>query len=195
MTEQQRFEGFASQLNSYRTNLSKKTELKVFKWVKSHDETYNYISEETVNSNGKGCLIVKMNDIRKTYWDLLIIICAVYNCFVIPIDIAFNAPLLDGKFFFILNSVIDILFLVDILVAFRTTYFDTHSGDEVLDGKKTAIAYLKDRFVIDFVSTVPLDTIGEMITHTVNKKLKLFSTLKLVRVTRISRMITRLNVS
>ena len=93
------------------------------------------------------------------------------------------------------NTIIDIMFLLDILVAFRTTYFDMHSGEEVFSGKMTAIAYIKSRFVIDFVSTVPVDTISEYIFKVKNKNLALFSTLKLVRVTRISRMIARLNVA
>lgn len=53
------------------------------------------------------------------------------------------------------------MFLLDIFIAFRTTYFDIHSGEEVFSGKKTAISYMKSRFFIDFVSTVPVDTISE----------------------------------
>lgn len=53
------------------------------------------------------------------------------------------------------------MFLLDILIAFRTTYFDLHSGEEVISGKKTAMTYLKSRFFIDFVSTIPVDTISE----------------------------------
>lgn len=55
------------------------------------------------------------------------------------------------------------MFTLDILIAFRTTYFDIHSGEEVFSSKKTAIAYLKSRFFIDFVSTVPVDTISELL--------------------------------
>ena len=93
------------------------------------------------------------------------------------------------------NSIIDVMFLLDILIAFRTTFFDMHSGEEVFSGKKTAMAYIKSRFFIDFVSTIPVDTMSEIIFKVKNKNLSLFSTLKLVRVTRISRMIARLNVA
>jgi len=65
----------------------------------------------------------------------------------------------------------------------------------VFESKKSAIVYLKSRFFIDVVSTVPVDTISEYIFNTKNKNLSLFSTLKLVRVTRVSRMISRLNVA
>ena len=65
----------------------------------------------------------------------------------------------------------------------------------MFESKKTAIVYLKSRFFIDVVSTVPVDTISEYIFNTKNKNLSLFSTLKLVRVTRVSRIISRLNVA
>lgn len=139
--------------------------------------------------------MVKTNAAEKTCWDLFIIILAVYNCFQIPFQIAFEPPFLEFSAFTTLNSIIDVMFLLDILIAFRTTYFDMHSGEEVFSGKKTSISYLKSRFFIDFVSTVPVDTISEQIFKVKNKNLTLFSTLKLVRVTRISRMIARLNVA
>lgn len=139
--------------------------------------------------------MIKTNATAKTYWDLLIIILAIYNCFQIPFQIAFDPAFLDTQPVNIFNSVIDFLFLMDIVVAFRTTYFDIHSGEEVFESKKTAIVYLKSRFFIDFISTIPVDTISEYIFNTKNKNLALFSTLKLVRVSRVSRMITRLNVA
>lgn len=80
-------------------------------------------------------------------------------------------------------------------MAFRTTYYDLTSGDEVFSGKLTAISYLKTRFFIDFVSTVPVDTIAELLTGQKNPVLKLFSLLKLVRITRLSKMIARMNVT
>lgn len=90
---------------------------------------------------------------------------------------------------------IDVLFVCDILIAFRTTYFDSISGEEIYNARKTAVEYLKSRFLIDFVSTIPLDSISEYLFKVKNKKLQLFSTLKLVRIARMDRMITRLNVT
>jgi hypothetical protein len=69
--------------------------------------------------------------------------------------------MLQSLGFFALNSGIDVLFVFDIIIAFRTTYFDLISGEEIFNSKKTAIEYLKSRFLMDFVSTVPLDTISE----------------------------------
>lgn len=60
--------------------------------------------------------MIKTNSIAKTYWDLLIILLAIYNCFQIPFQIAFEPAFLEGKSVQMFNNVIDILFLLDILV-------------------------------------------------------------------------------
>lgn len=69
------------------------------------------------------------------------------------------------------------------------------TGDEIFSGKLAASSYLKSRFFIDFASTVPIDTIAELLTGEKNPVLKLFSLLKLVRVTRLGKMIARMNVT
>lgn len=65
----------------------------------------------------------------------------------------------------------------------------------MFDPKRTGQAYLKSRFLIDIISTVPVDTVAFIFTGTKNPQLMLFSLLKLVRVTRLSRIIARLNVA
>ena len=69
------------------------------------------------------------------------------------------------------------------------------TGEEVNNSKACAIYYLKTRFFIDFVSTVPVDTFAELITGESKSELKLFSLLKLVRVTRLGKMIAKMNVT
>ena len=115
--------------------------------------------------------MIKTNASEKTLWDLFIIILAVYNCFQIPFQLAFEPPFLYSSGFSTVNSIIDVMFVCDILIAFRTTYFDIISGEEIFSGRKTAVEYLRSRFLIDFVSTVPLDTISEYVFNVKNKKL------------------------
>jgi uncharacterized membrane protein (DUF485 family) len=82
--------------------------------------------------------MVKVNDSRKTIWDMFIISIAIYNCFSIPLKIAFEPPILETPLFEIADYIIDLLFVLDIVVAFRTTYIDTLTGDEVFTPYKTA---------------------------------------------------------
>ena len=107
---------------------------------------------------------------------------------------------MKSGYFLALNSFIDLVFAFDILVNFRTTYYDRESQDEVKDPKQLAKEYIKTcsftapSFIIDFLSTVPFDTIALMFTESGSPILALFSLLKLVRITRLGRIIERMNV-
>jgi len=101
---------------------------------------------------------------------------------------------MEGPEFFVLNTAIDLMFLLDIIVAFRTTFYDLETGDEIFDSKRTGKVYLKGRFAIDLLSTIPFDNLALLITRQKTPLLQLFSLLKLVRVTRLSRIIARTNV-
>lgn len=62
----------------------------------------------------------------------------------------------------VINSVIDFVFFIDIILNFRTTYYNSLTGDEVRDPVKIAKNYVfGGKFVIDFLASVPLDTIVE----------------------------------
>ena len=50
--------------------------------------------------------------------------------------------------------------VLDIFIVFRTTILDDDSGEEIRDGKIIASKYLKSRFTVDFLSTVPFDYIA-----------------------------------
>ena len=76
--------------------------------------------------------------------------------------------------FFILNGFIDLMFCCDIIVAFRTTFYDIETGDEVFDPKRTAAIYLKGRFTIDILSTVPFDYFAMIFSQAPTQLLQLF---------------------
>ena len=139
--------------------------------------------------------MVSQNDPRKTNWELFVIVLALYNCFFIPFELAFSPPSLSGADFLILNSGIDLMFGIDIFVSFRTSFYHPITGDEIKDTNIIGKQYLRGRFFIDFLSTVPFDNLLFLFTQTESKALAVFSLLKLIRVTRLSRIIARLNVS
>ena len=84
---------------------------------------------------------------------------AFYNCFEIPFEIAFKAPVIETFSVQFFNRLTDVFFLLDILVSFRTTYFSMDTGDEIFNSKLVAKQYMKTSFTVDFISTVPIDTI------------------------------------
>lgn len=68
---------------------------------------------------------------------MLIIVFAVYNCIELPMEVAFNwRELYDpAKIIDKLNNLIDIMFFLDIVMNFRTSYFNSKTGEEVIEQK------------------------------------------------------------
>jgi len=119
---------------------------------------------------------------------------ATFNCFQIPFDVAFQPVFFQTLSFTLINSAIDMVFLADIFVSFRTTFINEKTGAEVKNLKQLATYYLKGQFTIDVLATVPFDTIGESLTSggESSKAFKVFGALKLVRVLRLNKIITYL---
>lgn len=101
---------------------------------------------------------------------------------------------MKGSNFTALNSFIDLMFLCDIIISFRTSFYDMDTGDEVYEPKRIGKVYLRGRFTIDLLSTIPFDTIASIFTDDTSPLFQLVSLLKLVRITRLGRMIERMNV-
>jgi hypothetical protein len=101
---------------------------------------------------------------------------------------------MQTELFIAINFLIDTIFFFDILVNFRTTFLNEKTGDEVIKPSLIASNYLKTRFTIDFLSTVPFDLLGEVFAGGNVVVLKFFGLLKLIRVLRLGRIITFMNV-
>jgi hypothetical protein len=93
---------------------------------------------------------------------------AIWNVFTVPINVAFEPEQMGSIYVLVINAIIDVMFLVDILVNFRTTFLNPLSGDEIYDPREIAINYLKTRFSIDLLATIPFDQLGEAIFNASN---------------------------
>lgn len=82
---------------------------------------------------------------------------ATVNVFMLPLVIAFK---LKNKVLDIASVTIDMCFLLDIIVVFRTVLIDEETGEEIKNSKIIANKYIEGRFTIDFLSTVPFDYIA-----------------------------------
>ena len=96
---------------------------------------------------------------NRIYWDFFIILLAIFNSIALPMEIAFKPPWLMTKLFYIINTFIDCLFGIDILISFRTTYMCSDTGQEITKGCKIAKNYFLGRFSFDLLSTIPFDKI------------------------------------
>ena len=135
--------------------------------------------------------MIKAQGIIKLQWDLFIIVLAIYQAITIPISIAFNPDEFNSPQVKLVNSLIDLVFVLDIIINFRTTYIDPINGEEILDPFLIAKKYLSDiRFVIDVLSTVPLADFFES-----SGFLEFLGILKILRLMRIQSVIVNLNTS
>ena len=103
--------------------------------------------------------LLRYNHPIKIRWDFLILLFSIWNYFSLPVDIAFNPIIFKTLGNIVFNHIIDICFALDILFHFRTTITDDSTGTEITDPKQIAIKYIKNKFLIDLIATVPFDSI------------------------------------
>ncbi|XP_035382667.1 potassium voltage-gated channel subfamily H member 7 isoform X2 [Electrophorus electricus] len=133
----------------------------------------------------------------KAVWDWLILLLVIYTAIFTPYSAAFLLNDVEehkrrecGYSCSPLNVVdlmVDIMFIVDILINFRTTY--VNSNEEVVSHPtKIAVHYFKGWFLIDMVAAIPFDLLifgsGSEETTTLIGLLKTARLLRLVRVAR-----------
>jgi len=122
-------------------------------------------------------------------------ILATWNLFYVPYNAAFKDPIFTPIVADIMNWIIDMLFMLDILINFRTSILNKKTGEDIQDSKLIAINYLKGKFWVDFLASIPFDFISVLFIDSGNNLvLELFSLLKLVRILRLSRLITYMNL-
>lgn len=130
-----------------------------------------------------------MNSDLRVKWDLIIMGCAIWNCFSIPLELGFDPPIAETIPWVIFNAFIDFLFLLDILLTFRTTYISSKTGIEISDPKLIAKNYIMGRFWIDFFTIFPFSYISVLTAF------RAIGILKITRVLRLGSIIDKFNAS
>lgn len=102
----------------------------------------------------------------KAVWDWLILLLVIYTAIFTPYSAAFLLneagkvpPETCGSYcspLSVVDLIVDIMFIIDILINFRTTY--VNSNEEVVSHPaKIATHYFKGWFLIDMVAAIPFD--------------------------------------
>ncbi|KAG8035250.1 hypothetical protein G9C98_001740, partial [Cotesia typhae] len=101
------------------------------------------------NQDGKH----KLHNKVVTTWEWITLVATIYVAVVVP----YNASFVSTERSTVVSDVIvEAIFIVDILLNFRTTYV-SKKGNVVLSGGKIAINYLKRWFLIDLLAALPFD--------------------------------------
>ena len=93
----------------------------------------------------------------KGFWDWWIIILTMYIAIMVPYNVACRRDDREGDLL-IFDMVIELFFIIDIVVHFRTSFVDT-SGRIIYDQKKIAVRYLKGWFILDFLAALPFEAL------------------------------------
>jgi hypothetical protein len=96
----------------------------------------------------------------------------------------------------IINWLIDISFILDVFIGFRTSYVNEKTGQEITNCAKIATQYVSGRFWIDMLASLPFDLFSFILFggETDGTTFALFGLLKLIRVLRLSKLITYMNL-
>lgn len=121
---------------------------------------------------------------------------ATINCFQVPYNVAFVDVDQSNIILDTMNFLIDIFFMLDLFINFRSSYINDDTGEEITKLNLIAYNYLKGRFWIDLLASVPLDMLSYGLggLDENSRYLDFIELLKLFRVLRLSRLIMYLNL-
>ncbi|XP_038823217.1 potassium voltage-gated channel subfamily H member 5-like [Salvelinus namaycush] len=125
----------------------------------------------------------------KTTWDWVILVLTFYTAIMVPYNVSFMTKP-NNIVWLVLDSVVDVIFLVDIVLDFHTTFMGP--GREVISHPKLIRRYyMKIWFVFDLLSYMPYDIIITFMN--VDEGIsRLFSYLKVVRLLHLGRVTHKL---
>ena len=122
---------------------------------------------------------------KKQIWDMTILVLAIVSSFTVGFELILK-DMKHNDTYTAFVIIADILFWIDIFVQFRTTYISVE-GEEVRDGKKIAIRYLKGMFIIDLIATISWQFIF-------TGPIQLLKIFKVTRITRFSKVIEKMEM-
>ncbi|CAB1349669.1 unnamed protein product, partial [Coregonus sp. 'balchen'] len=136
----------------------------------------------------------------KAVWDWLILLLVIYTAILTPYSAAFllndheEAAMVNCGYscspLNVVDLIVDIMFIVDIVINFRTTYVNTN--DEVVSAPlRIAVHYFKGWFLIDMVAAIPFDLLIYRSGEETTTLIGLLKTARLLRLVRVARKLDR----
>lgn len=129
------------------------------------------------------------------YWDLTMLLLMVGNLIIIPVGITFFKDE-NTTPWIVFNVVSDTFFLVDLVLNFRTGIVVEDNTEIILDPQRIKMKYLKSWFVVDFISSIPVDYIFLIVETRIDSEVyKTARALRIVRFTKILSLLRLLRLS
>ncbi|KAL6098124.1 kcnh2 [Pungitius sinensis] len=136
----------------------------------------------------------------KAVWDWLILLLVIYTAILTPYSAAFllndqeeaamQSCVYSCSPLNVVDLIVDIMFIIDILINFRTTY--VNNNDEVVSHPvRIAVHYFKGWFLIDMVAAIPFDLLIYRSGEETTTLIGLLKTARLLRLVRVARKLDR----
>lgn len=103
--------------------------------------------------DGRFDFFISEMSIIKFYWDVGIIVLAIFNTITIPVAVAFEPEWASSSAYMGFDLLFNFIYMLDIVVNFRTTFYV--DGIEQRDCKSIASRYFAGNFTIDLLSSIP----------------------------------------
>ncbi|XP_021933801.1 potassium/sodium hyperpolarization-activated cyclic nucleotide-gated channel 2-like, partial [Zootermopsis nevadensis] len=124
------------------------------------------------------------------YWDLCMLLLLVANLIILPVAISFFNDDLSTRWI-AFNCLSDTIFLIDIVVNFRTGIMQQDNAEQViLDPKLIAKHYLKTWFFLDLISSIPLDYIFLIFNQDFSESFQILHAGRALRILRLAKLLS-----
>jgi hypothetical protein len=141
-----------------------------------------------------GCQPLNPDSNKRLVWDVLLVFLLLYVACIVPTRIAFDTSVELGSGLFWFESGVDMFFICDIVLNFRTSVIIAGESGQVrrVDDKRfIAMVYIKGWFFVDVIAVLPYSYI-ELVFSDSNEKggstQQVFKALRLVRLAKLLRL-------
>uniref|UniRef100_A0A8C3IN92 Cyclic nucleotide-binding domain-containing protein n=1 Tax=Chrysemys picta bellii TaxID=8478 RepID=A0A8C3IN92_CHRPI len=149
------------------------------------------LEQQRVKSAGSW-IIHPYSDFR-FYWDLIMLLLMVGNLIILPVGITFfkdeNTPP-----WIVFNVLSDTFFLADLVLNFRTGIVVEDNTEIILDPHTIKMKYLKSWFLVDFISSIPVDYIFLVVDLETQVDSDVYKTARALRIVRFTKILSLLRL-
>ena len=136
----------------------------------------------------------------KTLWVWLILLLTIYSALFVPYNVAFSGThhvVSHNVVWLLLDSCVDFIFIADVFICFLTTIV-AENGETIDDRNIIQMNYVSSWYCLDLLSCLPLDLLNFITTMGQAQSgdggiTSLFTTLKIARLLRVSRVARKLD--
>ncbi|XP_063830710.1 potassium/sodium hyperpolarization-activated cyclic nucleotide-gated channel 2-like isoform X8 [Ostrinia nubilalis] len=148
------------------------------------------LMKERIRQKAAGHWVIHPCSSFRFYWDLCMLLLLVANLIILPVAISFFNDDLSTRWI-AFNCLSDTIFLIDIVVNFRTGIMQQDNAEQViLDPKLIAKHYLRTWFFLDLISSIPLDYIFLIFNQDFSESFQILHAGRALRILRLAKLLS-----